>query len=471
MMSSSTAVSRRIIPRNVSELVGVYGSVLSKLLQDAGHPDKSPEVLAEEICRRDLLSKFSLDEFLPPILKVPDVLALLGATWVQWHHWHYNGSRGQARHTEYLPKPVIGKVYSMKAEYDTRDILRIFRSPKRFSETAPSYPEETVRAFDEFVKATAERVLYDWNPPKKPTATPTLKKMSTPKENKSSPRATKPEGQVSFVGWPIGVPKNNDQLYREYRVFVERTILSYFKPSPGQQLEDIAQHIWMKIIESKTLDKFVRKARVRKIAARLTAAEAVEYLAITWDQWLTLMREEHPWLQPVEGSVFSTSAVFTSSQVRNVEESGLFPIVDAIPAVDMVKVFRGYLRMVVRNHFANWVRTRVRRHIKDQVVPNETTRVSGGHFTTALEGDLTSWEDSLPDQTEGSAEDFCDLPDSSSVEDLHQSLSEQISRIQKFVPFSRHEDVFTLIADGCTLLEAISRVRATVPVQVQVVGA
>jgi hypothetical protein len=456
MTESFSTLRRRFIPRNISELVRTHGAVLSQLLTESGHRDKGPEVLAEELFRRDFLAQFPLDEFLPPIMKLPDVLAFLGASWVQWHHWHYNASKGQARHAEYLPKPVIGTAFSKKAEYDTRDILKLFRGPKQFSNATSVIPEETLRAFDEFVKATAERILYDWNPPK-----PAPKKMFTPKENTIPTRAKKPSGEVSFVGWPIGVPKNNDALYREYRVFVERTVLSYFKPCPGQQLEDIVQHVWMKLIESQTLEKFVRKARCRKIQPKITAAEAVEYLAITWDQWLILMRKELPWLQPVEGSSFSTSAIFTSKQIRNVEESGLFPIVDAIPAEDMTKVFRGYLRSAVRNHFANWVRTRVRRFIKDQVVPGNT-RVVGGHFREALEGDLTSWEDSLPDQAEDSPEDYCDLPQASSVEELHRDLSEQISRIGRFVPSSRHEDVFALIADGSTLLEAISKVRATV---------
>lgn len=467
-MTTSQTAAGRSIPRDVSELLAAFEPEFARLLKDSGHGDKSTQLLAEELYQRGTLFNFELEEFLPPLLNVDQVLSLLGATWLQWSRWLYN-----ARASELRPHPVIGKDYSKKAEFSSKDIVRIFRSPKSFSDAASVCPEETARAFKEYIRAASERVIYDWNQPQttpKPIKSPVPakpKKMSTTKTTTTPIRAQKPAGEVSFVGWPIGVPKNYDALYREYRSFVERTLLMYLKPCPSQQIEDVHQEMWMKIISSKTIEKFVAKARYRKIPEKLTAVEAVEYLGITWDQWLGLMRNELSWLQPVEGSVFSNSAIFTEEQVRNVEDSGLFPIVDAIPAEDMTKVFRGYLRNVIHNHFANYCRTRVRRFVKDTVVPDDNSRVIGGSkLGHAIEGDKTSWEDALVDYEGPRPDDGCDLPDVSSVSELRSDLTEQLDRINRFVPASRHDDVFSHIAEGCTIREAIAKVRASVSAEV-----
>lgn len=456
--SSSTAMlGRRSLPRDVSELTESYGAVLAGILKDAKQRGKSVEDLAQELFIRGVLWTFPLEDFLPPILSMSQVLDLLGAEWPQWSRWQYNASKGHGRHSELAPKPVIGNTYSKNSEYATKDILQVFRSGKKWSDAAPLYPEETVRAYTEFVKAAAERVIYDWTHQPKPRKT-----MSDTKTTSSTVQAKKPAGEKSVVGWPIGVPKNYDSMYREYSGFVQRTLLTYLKPCPSQQIEDVEQHIWMKIIESKMIEKFVAKARYRKLPKRLTAAEAVEYLGITWDQWLDLMRKDLAWLQAAEGTNFSNSAVFTAEQIRNVEESGLFPIRDEIPAEDMTKVFRGYLRNAIHNHFANYCRTRVRRFVKDLVVPAENSRVIGGKIGSALEGDNTAWEDSLEDRDGSRPDDCCDLPEASSVEELNSNLTEQIVRINRLVPSNRHEQVFNLISEGCSIREAIARVRATV---------
>ena len=422
--------------------------------------------LADELNSRGVLGSFDLQEYLPPLLSVRQCLGILGATWSQWIAWHAHNSKPGTRHSKYLPKPVIGSTYSQRAEYAAKDILQVLKSPKRFSDSAPLFPEETVRAFEDYVRASAERVLYDWSSglQKEVIAPPTVTV-----EAPSPPVKVKSSAAQTFVGWPDGVPRDYNALVREYRPFVERTLNRYVKPCSGQSIEDVKQHIWMKLIESKTLGKFVEKASLRKIPARATAAEAVEYLGITWDQWMDLMRKDLKWLQPIEGTVYSTTALFTKDQIRNVEESGLFPIQAAIPAGDMSKVFRGYLRQVIHNHFANYCRSRVRRFIKDTVVPNDSTRVHGGSFRTALEGDMTSWEDALEDTCGLAPDASVDLPECDSVESLTDDLSKQLGLIAKSIPAARQDDVFNLIAEGYTLREAIDRVRShTTRVQVRV---
>jgi len=431
------------LPQNAGELKALCGSMLEELLVDTGLKGKTLESLTQELLARDVLSTFDFREHLPRVLDVQQVYDLLSAKYGSWMGF-------MNRHGKTLT--VMGATpTSLKASFHTHEILSLYRNPRFrfFNKHRSLFPAQTIRAFEDYVRAAAERVIYDW------------KKMSEKSTEKTIVRANKPEAVVSFVGWPIGVPRNYDALYREYRVFVERTLNRYVKPCPSQQIEDVKQHIWLKLVESRTIEKFVEKAKYRKIQAKLTATEAVEYLGITWDQWMGLMRRDLKWLQPSEGSLFSASAVFSGDQIRNVEESGIFPIVDAIPASDMTKVFRGYLTNVVHNHFANYCRTRVRRFIKDNVVPNENSRVNGGHLGSALDGDMTSWEDALEDHSEARPDEGLDLPEVDSVEELHEDLTEQIDRIHKSCP-GRQEDVLDLIAEGLTLREAIGMVRAQV---------
>ncbi len=433
------------LPQNAEELTVLCGPMLEELLADSGLKGKTLTGLTQELLARDVLGTFDFREHLPPVLDVQQVYDLLSAKYGSWMGFmHRRVAQGDN------PTAIGSTPTSLKARFHTREILPLYRNPKHkfFNKHRSLFPAQTIQAFEDCVRAAAERVIYDW------------KKMSE-KSTEKTPVRAKPEAVVSFVGWPIGVPKNYDSFYREYRVFVERTLNRYIKPCPSQQIEDVKQHIWLKLVESRTIEKFVEKAKYRKIPAKLTATEAVEYLGITWDQWMGLMRKDLKWLQPSEGSVFSASAVFTGDQIRNVEESGIFPIVDAIPASDMTKVFRGYLTHVVHNHFANYCRTRVRRFIKDNVVPNENSRVNGGHLGSALDGDMTSWEDALEDHSRARPDEGLDLPEVDSVEELHEDLTEQIDRIHKSCP-GRQEDVLDLIAEGLTLREAIGQVRAQV---------
>ena len=432
------------LPRTMAEVASVYGSLLREILDESGLNAKSVTSLAQELGARGVLKDFDFKEHLPGLLDCNAVWDLLACTYGQWC-----GFINRACHRDSCPKHTPGSPTSTKVQFDTRDILALYGTVPFFNRHESLFPGQTVRAFEDYLRASAERVVHDWK-----------MKMSEKSTEITPDRAKTPEAGVTFVGWPIGVPKNYDHLYREYRVFVERTLNRYIKPCPSQQIEDVKQHIWMKLVESKTIEKFVEKARRRKIPAQLSATEAVEYLGITWDQWMDLMRRDEKWLQP-EGSVFSATAIFTAKQIRNVEESGQFPILDAIPASDMSKVFRGYLSNVVHNHFANYCRTRVRRFIKDIVVPNENSRVNGGKLGSALEGDMTSWEDALVDP--GSVgHDLCfDLPEVEDEKELQQDLTEQIERIHKTCP-GRQDDVFDLIAEGLTLREAINKVRALV---------
>jgi hypothetical protein len=392
--------------------------------------------LAQELEARGVISGFPLDQHIPEHLTTQEMWGILGTSYGQWCGWW---SRNQETVSE-------GKrlAYNKATTWHREDLLKIRAVMPGKKLDRPVYHQETLKAFWAHIQNSAEKIVSEWAPAKKP-------------EKKT----------VNLVGWPTGVPKDYDALYREHRPYVERILNHYYKPSSTQSIDDVKGFIWLKLCEAQVIEKFVAKARYRKLPAKLSAEEAVEYLGITWDQWMNLMRRDLGWLQPAEGNIFSTSAIFTANQVRNVEESGLFPIKDAIPASDMSKVFRGYLKQVIHNHFANYCRTRVRRFILDTPLP-EGARVRGdGTVGSALEGDQTSWEDCLEDYGELSPEACLDRPEVDSMDELDEDLSEQIARINKAVPGHR-DDVINLIADGCTLREAIQQVRAQVQEKLKV---
>lgn len=422
------------LPCDGSELIELYGKEFIAICGSARVPE-----LVQELEVRGVIAAFPLDQSIPEFVTGQEMWGILGASYGQWCGWW---GKNQEK-VEFCPAGE-GSAYGKATRWHREAVSKI-RAVMPGKLDRPVYHLTTLQAFWEHIKAGVEEITRDWTPAKKP--------------EKKQP--------VKLVGWPIGVPKDYDALYREHRPYVERILNHYYKPSSTQSIEDVKGHIWLKLCEAQVIEKFVAKARSRKLPAQLTAGEAVEYLGITWDQWMNLMRRDLGWLQPVEGNIFSTSASFTAKQIRNVEESGQFPIKDAIPASDMSKVFRGYLKQVIHNHFANYCRTRVRRFILDTPLA-EGARVRGdGTVGSALEGDQTSWEDCLEDYGELSPEACLDRPEVDSLDELDEDLSEQIARINKAVPGHR-DDVINLIAEGSTLREAIQQVRAQVQEKLKV---
>jgi hypothetical protein len=416
------------LPRSAADL-----EESPQFLSMLGGRSRTPADLAKELEVQGVISSFNLDVHIPSLVTSQVIWGILGITYGQWCGWW------NRRETVfgYIPVPVgDAKATNKATQWHREDLFRIRAAVSggkrhRRERDEPVYPPETIRAFWEHINAAVCRM---------------------------SPKRVE---KISLVGWPIGVPKDYDALYREHRVYVERILNHYYKPSSSQSIEDVKGFIWLKLCEAQVIEKFVAKARYRRLPSTLTAAEAVEYLGITWDQWMVLMRKDLKWLQPEEGNSFTSSAIFSAKQVRNVEESGQFPIRDAIPASDMTKVFRGYLKQVIHNHFANYCRTRVRRFILDTPLP-EGARVRGdGTVGSALEGDMTPWENCLEDPRELSPEACLDRPEVGSLEELNQDLSEQIAHINKSVP-GHQDDVISLIADGYTLREAITKVQAKV---------
>lgn len=414
-----------IIPRERGRLVEIFGVLLGEILAERS-ADVRPEVAAYWLEKHGFFQGFDPLKHLPKMLTDTETAALLGCQWHAWEMWCWDN---------------VGVSCSPNTHRKTRKVLSLLRSGTIESTEEPRYPDETVAKFTEYLRASVDRMLN---------------KMIKHANNKT---AATPKA-VMRPGWLLGVPEDYDTFYREYRPYVEKVLNRYNKAGyDPEMIKDLKQFTWTKLIESQLLEKFVAKAKRRKLPKQLSAMAAVEYLGITWDEWLGLMRANHPWLQPISGGAFTASAEFTDAQIRNVEESGLFPIRDAIPTADMTKVFRGYLQRAIHHHFANWLRTRSRRH-KERPVPLGC-RIVDNQLASSYEDDDTSWEQGLVDKDPVSPESKADLLSAVVGGDVHGYLTATVERINEAVP-GRQNDVFDLIAKGYTLNEAILAVRAKV---------
>jgi len=237
--------------------------------------------------------------------------------------------------------------------------------------------------------------------------------------------------------WPAEIPRDFRQLRAEYGDFIAYMVQKY--GAKDQQLEDLTQHIWVKLMEVDILTKYVTSLQTNQtVPDTITGLEACALLGISFGAWrsahwsyqvifkkvlggvapvggknrgcttarglpvrctlckgngaveddvcprcdgkkTTGVRTER-WVLWMPEPIFpaqsnskkpakplgplSSKARFKTKQVIALAEMGYFrnilinlPTPTASPAH-----FKNYLRRAIKNHFANWVRTKKRRH-------------------------------------------------------------------------------------------------------------
>lgn len=81
------------------------------------------------------------------------------------------------------------------------------------------------------------------------------------------------------------VPKDNDDLVVQYEAFVTRLVTRYNRVNTNFQ--DLLQHVWMKLIEVKIIDKY--NASGGSLPKKMTAVQAASYLQMTFGQFKMAM--------------------------------------------------------------------------------------------------------------------------------------------------------------------------------------
>ena len=269
--------------------------------------------------------------------------------------------------------------------------------------------------------------------------------------------------------WPEGVPRDYNELGRDFGDYITKRVKGYNKV--GRNLDDLVQHTWLKLIESRVLEKFVKRAN-STMASTMLAEEACGFLGITFEQWETMLRDGHTdeemWAPtPLAGEPYTPTALFATAEILIIDEIDPWderPNPKELPKVT-AKGFRSYLSTAIHNHFANFCRTE-RRKNREQLLPPSMVlaKQSDGAWHQAIEiQDYTSWESTLVgeafnDDEMASAVDFRDqLKDAFDKEkglDWDSLLSTNRSG-RATVASQRGLEVLDFIAQGYTIREAV----------------
>lgn len=253
------------------------------------------------------------------------------------------------------------------------------------------------------------------------------------------------------MNWPEGLPRDNNELFRQYHKVVFNYIRNLNKVE--RNLEDIAQEIWKKLLESRVLDKFVESSR-RRLPPTMIANDAAAYLGVSWSQWQNAMwtgarqegmrkkangrlqKRNRVWMPaPMEGTIYSRKAVFLTEDIVALGNGNFFkkrkPESERVqpPGVLSAKGFKSYLMRAVHNHFANWCRTKSRRHKEHTVAPME---------------DGTTWEAGLEDRMPVDSADLVDL--ATQIRDANLDLDTQEGAA-----------ILDIVASGYSLSEAVRK--------------
>lgn len=224
------------------------------------------------------------------------------------------------------------------------------------------------------------------------------------------------EGPVCVCEWPQGLPRTFDDLVRDqdYAVFVAKKVERYNQVK--RNFEDLLQEIWLKLIQSDLLNKFVLRS-MRTPPDVIHASEAAEAMGISFEDFggaLFYRAEAKLNFEPAEGPPLNMDpstwkvtpflrpdTLFKTSDIQALDRA--YPNFHNRPQPRRITWplialgFRAYLTQAIHNHFANFCRTKKRKDrdlVLDQtaiLLPNDTGRyMHVGHSFEA-----TEWESRL----------------------------------------------------------------------------
>lgn len=174
----------------------------------------------------------------------------------------------------------------------------------------------------------------------------------------------------------LSIPRNNDELARLYGQYIAVQV-KHLNKRP-ENLEDILQSVWLKLVQSRVVEKFHERAQRTRPEA-LTTEEVCLHLGISVASWCGAQESyrmgDSPirWMPtPVAGDPTSMDALWATDDIERYEATAyeyhtkVAESEDLIPRVT-VSNFRTYLQHAIHNAFANWCRTNHRRN-KERVL-------------------------------------------------------------------------------------------------------
>jgi DNA-directed RNA polymerase specialized sigma24 family protein len=193
--------------------------------------------------------------------------------------------------------------------------------------------------------------------------------------------------------WPQGIPEDYDSFARGYKDFVLKYLSRINKVE--RNAEDLAQDVWLKLVSSKVLEKFV-DPNVRRLPSSMTVQEAIRFLGVSNSNWFVLLSHI-----ATNRDLYSYQASLALEVVLKLDslckELGIPQGRKVRPTVPS-RGFKSYLTQAVHNAYANFCRSRERRYSQEHMFsPQASLNVTTSgtyHQGVDMEGG-SSWEASL----------------------------------------------------------------------------
>lgn len=220
------------------------------------------------------------------------------------------------------------------------------------------------------------------------------------------------QGPSCVCEWPVGLPRNFDELFRTYGDFIAKKVASYNKVP--RNMEDLYQEICCKLIGSDLLNKFVDRA-ARTLPDTFYAHEAAALMGLSFDEFQVALYYQGCMglsKKPCEGemtlddetgrAILDPRALFAAGDIQALDEA--YPDTEERPRPLQRQIvwplqalgFKAYLTQAIHNHFANWCRTRSRKY-KDILLPGTAvvTSTDTGYTHVGHNFEGTDWESRL----------------------------------------------------------------------------
>jgi hypothetical protein len=401
------------IPGDYLELTSIYRQPLMDSAKGLGISLGELVRLAQEV---KFLERFSLETHFPLKLSWGEACAFVGLTDSQWRGFLESaknspkGSRlADVRPCTLKDGTLNGGAEAGPAEpwdkaavYWGPDILRVTdffdaNQMKRGRSSCPALVEAFTVELGEFLESTRRTQLA---------------------AARARMAASLAEiGEDADPAWPEDLPRTNTAMERMYGSYVFDQVCHISKIKTEDELGEVYQQVWLNLVQSRVLEKFIAAART-KLPRTLTTAEVQGYLGITARQWAGAVdhsrKSDSFWMPlPVKGAHLDADALYLTEDIQTLDASGFLEGRRYAPRQHPEfsgRGFKSYLTMAVKNHFKNLLRTRSRRHKERGVESNVVlTPSSSGAYCKVYTEEEGNWEANLADGGDMDMESMLDL--------------------------------------------------------------
>ncbi len=218
--------------------------------------------------------------------------------------------------------------------------------------------------------------------------------------------------------WPKDLPRNDQEFTRMYNEYVFDQVRRISKIKTADELEEVTQQVWLNLIQSEVLAKFIETSKT-KLPRTLTTTEVQGLLGITARQWSSAvafsLKSDDFWIPlPVKGRHLTEDALYLTEDIQTLDTSGFLEGNRNAPRQHPEfsgRGFKSYLTTSIGNHFKNLLRTRSRRHKERTVDTNVvlTASSSGTYHRAYTSEEAINWEENLVDGGDPDMESLLDL--------------------------------------------------------------